>query len=256
MSAIKKTIIQVWTQKGCNNNLYWGLGDMIRGTISLYLLSKKYNCDFDVCIINHPISQYLTYKSKYDDLLINKSIEFIREPEIYIKDKLSIKNSENLICLLTNLYCHENLDDFIIDKMKKILSPINEINNSVNSIINNFKIKKIIYMRIGDDYININKDFNTNKYVAYLKNNECDLFLTDSNILKNHARTIVNTLDLKVGHVGLEKDSEILKNTLIEFLIVCRASEIHTFTNYGWVSGFVHWASKIYKINLVIIKQI
>lgn len=254
MSAIKKTITQVWTQKVCDNNNYWGLGDMIRGTISLYLLSKKYNCDFDVCIMNHPISQYLTYKSKYDDLLKDKNIEFREDPEEYIKDKLSVNNSENLIFLMTNKYCFENLDDFIIDKMKKVLTPIDEINNSVDSIIKNFKIKKIIHMRVGDEYINNN--FNTDKYVSFLKNNKCDLFLTDSNILKNHAKTIVNTLDFKVGHAGYEKDSEILKNTLIEFFIVSRASEIHTFTKYHWISGFVNWTSQIYKIKLVIIKQI
>ncbi len=37
-----KKIIIVWTQKCVNlKKSYWGLGDLIRGTLKLYQLSKK-----------------------------------------------------------------------------------------------------------------------------------------------------------------------------------------------------------------------
>ena len=46
-----KTIIQVWTHKVCNltttdDYAFWGIGDMIRGTIKLYQLCKRLNYKF------------------------------------------------------------------------------------------------------------------------------------------------------------------------------------------------------------------
>ena len=60
-----KTIIQVFTQKIVKDRNfkdtsgYWGLGDLIRGTIHLYQLSKKLNFKLIVDYQLHPISNFL-----------------------------------------------------------------------------------------------------------------------------------------------------------------------------------------------------
>ena len=108
-----KTVIQVWTQNCSNlrrNNYdnYWGIGDLIRGTIKLYQLSKKMNFRLIVNIKHHPISNFLkqTY-IEYEDLITQNinNILFItpNNVENYINN-----SSDNIIYFLTNDLCDEN----------------------------------------------------------------------------------------------------------------------------------------------------
>ena len=80
-----KTIIQVWTHK-CTNHIqdningFWGLGDMIRGTIKLYQLCKKYNYNYIVDIRLHSISNFLNQmENPYSQLILDNAdnIEFV-----------------------------------------------------------------------------------------------------------------------------------------------------------------------------------
>ena len=59
-----KTIVQVWTHHCYNmpqtsDSNYWGLGDVLRGTIQLYILSKKMGFKLYVDTSLHPVSKYL-----------------------------------------------------------------------------------------------------------------------------------------------------------------------------------------------------
>ena len=58
---VVKYVVQTLILKACNRpeNDFWGLGDIIRGTIQLYQLSKKYNFELIVDKQHHPISNYL-----------------------------------------------------------------------------------------------------------------------------------------------------------------------------------------------------
>jgi hypothetical protein len=254
VQKIKKKIIQVWTQDVINLNKtkynnYWGLGDLIRGTIKLYQLSKTYNYEFDISISKHPISKNLVYKSKFDNVLNNTDIKFI---EINSVESYIEAQSDNLIYLLTNDLCDEsNIDDDIINILKKLFIPNIDIQDEINTYLTRYNIKKIIHMRLGDRYIE-NNNLNVDIYINYLKNNQFDLLLTDSNILKQEAKkNNLPVIDFEIGHIGYNNDENILRNTLIEFLLLTKAEEIHTYSNYSWISGFVYWVTKIYKNKLV-----
>ena len=55
-----KKIILVWKQKYKNLPLdFWGLGDMIKGTIEVYNYCKYNNIELVVDTADHPISQFL-----------------------------------------------------------------------------------------------------------------------------------------------------------------------------------------------------
>lgn len=255
-----KTLIQVWTQNVINLNRtkednFWGLGDLLRGTIKMYQISKKYNYDFDICINKHPISKHLVYESKYDNILLNIDIMFIKpyEVESYIESQ-----TDNLIYLLTNDFCDENqIDDFIINKIKNIFRPNYNIQTDVDKYIKQYNPKRIIHMRIGDNFIKNENNIDLTTYINYLKRNKFDLLMTDSNILKQEAKKYdLPVIDFEVGHIGYNNDELMVKNTLIEFLILTKAEEIYTYSNYHWISGFVYWASKIYNIKLTKIKDL
>jgi len=75
-----KKIILFWQQEFANlpqtnKDNFWGLGDLIRGTIATYQLSKKYNFELIIDIHNHPISNFLDFKkTEYSDY--NKNLIF------------------------------------------------------------------------------------------------------------------------------------------------------------------------------------
>jgi hypothetical protein len=102
---MSKTVIQVFTHKVCNlittnKANFWGLGDIIRGTVKLYHLSKKMGFHLIVDIQLHPISKFLKVQPhKYSDFIKQNEdhIEFIGSAESYI-----VSSNREILYFLTN----------------------------------------------------------------------------------------------------------------------------------------------------------
>ena len=264
---MNKTIILVWTQN-CkpNNNEYWGLGDLIRGSIKLFQLSKKMGFKLIINYKLHPISIYLKQQeSEYDELIINNkdNIEFIYPGHV---EKYITNSKNNILYFLTNDSCDENNITYECKEfIKKLLSPTDEILNSLNEYI--FLDYNIIHMRCGDDKIK-NKNIIDNEFIYNIKNkilnnlhNENNILVCDSSFVKDELQNSnllqnknISMINLDIGHIGFEKNNEKIKNTLIEFFIITKSKKIKTYSIYPWISGFVYWISKIYDIPLQKIK--
>jgi hypothetical protein len=54
-----------------------------------------------------------------------------------------------------------------------------------------------------------------------------------------------------ICHLGFSKDVNSIQHTLFEFLLISKASKIKTYSSYGWISGFTHIISFIYKIPII-----
>lgn len=265
-----KIVVLVWTQKCCNckgvgfNSWgvgYWGLGDLIRGTIKLYQLSKIMGFKLIVNIDLHPISLFLKKRySEYDKMVLeNKNkINFILPGQVenYINN-----TKDEIIFLLTNDFCNiNNIDLDCKNFIKDILTP----NNELNYLLSEQKISEydIIHLRLGDDNI-IDDKIDQNKNIK-LKNilinnidNKNSILMCDSKYFKKKLKEdvvfndIIKIFDLDICHVGYETDSEKLKNTMFEFFIISKSNLIKTYSVYSWTSGFVQWISIIYDIPLI-----
>ena len=262
----KKTVILVWT-RDCKNCIrterdnYWGFGDLIRGAIKLFQLSKTMGFNLIVHFDLHPISLFLEKRtSEYDPIIMqNKdNIEFVFPGCV----ETHIQNSQDsVVYFLTNDFCDEtNITDECKDFMKTILSPNAELLN----LLNNYNATEytVLHMRFGDNVI-INKNAIDNALIrsvesrithnldVYAKN----LFVCDSYFMKTELKHYltennIHSIDLDVGHIGYEQDREKIKNTLLEFFIIAKSNKIKTYSVYSWTSGFVVWISKIYGIPL------
>ena len=265
-NCTQKTVILVWT-RDCKNCIrterdnYWGFGDLIRGAIKLFQLSKTMGFNLIVHFDLHPISLFLEKRtSEYDPIIMqNKdNIEFVFPGCV----ETHIQNSQdNVVYFLTNDFCDEtNITDECKDFMKTVLSPNAELLN----LLNNYNATEytILHMRFGDNVI-INKNAIDNALIrsvesrithnldVYAKN----LFVCDSYFMKTElkhylAENNILSIDLDVGHIGYEQDREKIKNTLLEFFIIAKSNKIKTYSVYSWTSGFVVWISKIYGIPL------
>lgn len=258
-----KTIIQVWTHKCVNmpqndTQNFWGIGDMLRGTIFLFQLCKKHNYKFIVDIQLHNLSNYLEYEThEYTDIIKQNenNIPFVCEVENYIKN-----NDNDVLYFFTNRYVETQLDDETKSFMKKLLSPNKELKDYISYTLNNIPNNyNIIHYRLGDEeLVRNNSNNNINKYIEHFKKNveNNDLLLSDSPFFKNTIKNLefngTNTimLDIVPKHIGYS-NNESIKDTLLEFFLITKAVKIKTYSIYFWTSGFVTWISNIYDIPLI-----
>lgn len=259
-----KTVILVWTQdcyncKRTSTDNYWGLGDLIRGTIKLFQLSKRMQFNLIVNTILHPISIHLkTPSSEYDELIMNNkhNIEFVFPGNVETHITTS---QQDILYFLTNDFCDEkNITEECKDFIKTILTPNNEL---LHLLDNHYTAPyNILHMRFGDKFI-VDKDIIDDNFIESLKkqiiNNIDCIFVCDSYIVKNRLKhdgffqtNNISFIDVDGGHIGYEQNNEKIKNTLLEFFIVSKANTIKTYNVYPWISGFVFWTAKLYDIPL------
>lgn len=166
-----------------------GFADFLRGTQTLYLLSKRYNykllIDFDI----HPIFKFLKYNENFYIKNLNvdtlEVIPPINYNNIYNILKLNFE-SNNDIYILTNSF---HSDHMITDHYDQ--NQINESNNYLKEILlpNNLLSilikKRLLSMNINDNYIVIHLRFNDNCFN--------DNFILSSNH-KNKLYNVINNI--------------------------------------------------------------
>lgn len=262
-----KTFILVWTQKVKNLhsddvNNFFGLGDLLRGAISMFQLSKKYNFHFFLDVQLHPISQFLKYnKHPYSDMVLQNKDDI---PFIYpddIEDFLSNSNFDSGVSyLLTNSHLIGEITQECKKFIKNVLNPTDEFERYINDI----KVSKntpenynILHFRLGDSLLIRNENnIDFQHFINIMNNNRehDDILMSDSIRFKEHIMTNyhdVRLFHIHVAHMGYIHHVNNIKDTLFEFFVVTRAKKIKTFTVYGHISGFVHIAHLIYDIPLI-----
>jgi hypothetical protein len=262
-----KTIIQVWTQKikdvTINKEIsttYWGFGDLLRGTIKLYQLSKKLNFNFIVDIRLHPISKILKYeKHEYSDFILDHKDEVIFIDNLKLDNYLKANEDKKFLYFMTNDCINlEPFDEDCKNFLKNFLTPTQEFVEffQEKSKIIPFNNYNILHYRVGDNVglVNQNNKSGFHHLMRSVKLNieKDDILFSDSNKFKNYVNIYFKIFffKLNIGHTGFDNDEEKLKNTMFEFFVLTKAKKIKTYSVYGWTSGFVSWASQIYDIPL------
>ena len=248
---------------------YFGFGDLIRGTISLYLLSKKLNYNFYVDTHLHPISKYLEpifcpYIT-YIDENINKIPYVGGNHNVSTHNSFTnffnfVKSSQNIIAVFSNDVSANNMiiTNDCKEFCKLFLQPQPFFLTQINSFIDNLPLKNynVFQFRMGDDEVVYNKDINIdynkffNKFISKnLFNPKEDIIISDSKKLKDYAKSKgYNTTQFNPKHFGVHNDEKSTQELLLEIFMMSKAKKIKSYTVYSWTSGFTYWISKIYDI--------
>ena len=272
-----KTVIHVLTNNCCNikynpNDItsYWGIGDLLRGTIKLFQLQRYLKFQLIVDISLHPISAFIENSThNYTNLIEtnknNISYYYIDTLQPYLADTL---NNDQIVLLTTNDKTIETLP--ITDNcklfIKNMLKPKPEFQAYLTNIITNLPVKEynIFHIRLGDNYLikNNNCTINFEEFINKLISNNSleptkDIIITDNTQLKKYIKTRndLYTPNTNIKHAGIDTIPESIQDTLVELFLLQNAIKIKTFTVYAWISGFVVWISKIYDIPLISIKN-
>jgi hypothetical protein len=267
-----KTIIQIYKQEIKGNNrdhdvTMSGLGDCIRGTLTLYKLSKIYGFNLIIDFRYHPIGKYIdTQNIEYTNFIESNMDElkfffFIDGLKNYI-----LNNDNNIICVQTNAFYEEEdiYDTNVVNSlkedeqnfMKNIFKPNNKLYNIIQLKINNLPNNyNIIHFRLGDNKLIHNNNISDDELIKYenifnkyYENN--DILITDNSFFKNYMKLKynINTLDTEIGHLGNTTDINSIEGTLVDFFVQSNSNIIKTYSIYCWISGFIHWNAKIYNI--------
>ena len=296
-----KTVIHVFTNNCCNikynpndTSSYWGIGDLIRGTIKLYQYSQIMKFNYYVDISLHPISRYLINpnhpyhhlvkdnKDNIEYFYIDKLKAAFQKSPVKTQDlekpkrKYSVNDNDNVFMLTTNDRIIETLP--ITDDCKEfilsIFTPKPEFKlyfeNYVKNILNIEHNYGICHFRLGDDFLikYENKMYDIEKFLnKYITNDyisvENDILLTDNKLLKKYVldNKIMITPDTTIKHLGLDDDNTKFeedygtRDTLVDFFLVLNSKVIKAYTTYTWISGFVFWCSVLKDIPLIILDK-
>jgi len=166
----KKTVVQVITlnEKIAIEPLkhrYNGIGDIMRGCLSMYKLSKELNFKLVIDMSTHDISKYLKQVPHEYNEIVNENINKI--PFIYYYENLKyfIKNNKNdIMCLYSNsiynddntyIYTNVPITSDESEFMKKYFTPNDILNYHLNQQIllktNNYGYN-ILHFRLLDKY--------------------------------------------------------------------------------------------------------
>jgi hypothetical protein len=272
---MNKTVILVWTKTPCNikDNIdcnYWGLGDMIRGTIHMYNITKELGINFIVDTNLHSISKYLKKRNHpYEDLVLqNKdNVPFVLHDGNLNYLRMYVTNPSNykdgFLFLMTNgpFFIKEIKND-CKEFIKDILNPNEELQFAIDEKIKTIPYHEysILHYRFGDGELVRNAQV---KHIDFLDNalknrDDHSILLSDSKSFKQFMRTAsdIFMLDTTICHLGHSSvETYDLKDTLIEFFITTKAKSIKTYTVHTWISGFVRIANIIYDVPLTIIAR-
>jgi hypothetical protein len=263
-----------------------GLGDFLRGCFCFIQLAKLLNLEFDLNILNHPISKYTENFSDTNNINYN-NIFFYKECNRNlsvsdfncekIKNNLNVNFLEKTIDLLNKQNCEiyyffSNafpLLNIYSQPEKNVinlkLTPNNDMNKYIDLTLDKLNLSKktyaTIHIRCGDEYIS-NGVIKNNNFISKIKDiiNKIVvteykyLIISDSNYLKEQLKMYKNFYIMinHIEHLGGEAikstNSNGVMNTMLEYYLMSYSNAVISLSVYEHVSGFSKYCSVLNNI--------
>lgn len=256
-----------------------GLGDFIRGTITLFNYSKQYG--FNLYLDNsHEIFNLLENENIIQNNNLNETIELL-PPLSYnsIDDKLiKLFSQDKTFSIMTNAFYtkrNNNVENFgdissdCKDYIKNIFTPNKKLNDYIKNIYVNLNIDlnksySVIHLRFGDNFIR-NDMFAEDLFTMYnnkinnlIKNNTSQQFIliSDSSkiakeIKKNNPKLFYwENKKIHIGDLICDDLKNGIMDTLADFFIMSNSNKIYHYAFNG-ISGFSKMVSLLYDIEYI-----
>lgn len=269
-----KKLVSVYQMIYKDGNVY-GFGDFIRGCFFLISMCEKMGLVFDIDLSNHLLSKYTEGHSKNPNINYNNisNIQIMWSYDMsnvtdfmYNTFKTLISNEKDEVYYTSsNLYPIFEIKQSHINFVKSRIMPNAQMKKEIEETMTNLKLSNskfsVIHIRAGDKFI-----FNTNNVLEksilsdlfynlkLLLNNKSSkyLILSDCTNLKMLFKSYDNCVVQinQIAHLGEQPVliEDAVKNTMMDFYLMSRASNIYAYSTYPNFSGFSKWCSVIYNI--------
>jgi hypothetical protein len=264
-----------------------GLGDFLKGCFCFIQLAKLLNLQFDLNILNHPISKYTenfsdTNNIDYNNIFLYK--EYNRNLSVSdfnhekIKNNLNVDFLEKTIDLLNKQNCeiyyffssafpllniYSQPDKNLINLR---LTPNNDMNKYIDLTLEKLNLSKkeygTIHIRCGDEYIS-NGIIKNNNFILKIKAllnkivvpDHKYLIISDSNYLKeqlkiyNNFYIMINDIEHLGGEAIKSTNSNGVMNTMLEYYLMSYSNAVVSLSTLNHVSGFSKYCSVLNNIS-------
>lgn len=249
---------------------YYGIGDNLRGLISLLQIQKKLQPLKDVKVhvnlSNSLIGNYVSHKldDELSEIVKTKDLKyFLYANENLHDDEIMsyiLKSQDDNIHINTNNFPDvNNISDDIKDFIKNLFTFTPEFSEAFNIYLNKMGEEfDVFHYRFGDDVfhndaINVDECKRLIESLQETNTTNC-LVLSDSFNFKKELHNIYNNNQVKVflnkpNHTNNTSNEEAI-NIFIDFFLTSKAKNIYCWCIYGRLSNFVLWHSYIYDIPL------
>ena len=273
-----KKVVLVYQLQYKNGDIY-GFGDFIRGCFALLGICNKLGLEFDFDLSNHPMSKYVDGHVKTPNLhyanirkmtsLYNPTEKKWTSPELFYETfKIFAKTTKDEICYTcSNSFPVFKIQSVDIERIKSRFKPTIQMRYDLEEELSTLGLKKgefsVIHIRAGDDLL-LNRHHDTQYPTKKLFNQLCEtltpllnkdhkyLILSDSTELKNEFIPYANCVfhQKKITHLGVQDtlDDDAVKNTMMDFYLMCQSDHIYSYSGYMHGSGFSKWCAVFYNI--------
>jgi hypothetical protein len=224
----------------------WGLGDILRGLITVYYLCKEKGYNLKVDMTMHPLGLLPAENSGEKPVFFSGSYQ-------QIADKVrNLLQSEQETRFFTNgpleIYSMKpGADKELTALVNSILCPVERPSYTV------------VHVRLGDMHMNSDAIPRALFFKAlrairpYLQQDT--LLMSDSTVFKHVIKKHFPNITILEGeptHIGKGSNTDF---TMLEYEHLICSKHIYTYSVYGWVSGFAKSASYLYGIPLTVLNH-
>lgn len=254
-----------------------GFGDYLRGCYCVYQLCKYIDIEFGM-IINHPMSKYLINHQilpediSYENIYWVEGDNFSEETTIFFTRFINYINgiNQDTLYMFSHAFPIWRVQSESMNFIRKSIIPTDDMKNYVTQILTDIGMPfggySIVHIRTGDNHLLNGKrmEYTTFSKISsilkkYTNSQEKYIVLSDNNNFKLFLSQRYNRFvcyNKEITHLGENtvKTDEGVKNTLLDFFIMSRSSNIISMTPYEHGTGFSKWCATTYGIPYICLK--
>lgn len=239
-----------------------GLGDFLRGTITLFQLSRIHGFDVHVDFTGHPLSRYIKRHDVIPDRGSRVVHEFFNQDNARLEPFLTEVSADETF-VYTHCVPEEPVDDACRAFILKRLQPVSELSDYIARVRAELGLDRYctIHLRMGDSLMGqeasvppVIEEWFQDRILPQWGARV--LVLSDNVSIKEELRQRfgVRTIEAKPVHLGQTNpdlnDTSDLHDTLAEFLLMSQSERIYQYSAYSWGSGFSEMCSRLYAVPL------
>lgn len=238
-----------------------GFGDFLRGSISLYQLSKKYGFNLSLDFSSHPLGRYINSATK-DTSLSNLPIyEFFNQKNCALESFLVGQSELGKIRLTTHSVPQEAVNRECRRFVLKQIRPTREMSSYVSSVLDRLELTEFaaVHIRMGDhqfeNELDLPVDLENHFVERIIPIWSSNLLVVSDNISikktlkRRFGIKIVDVNPVHLGESALRSvSSDEVRDTFAEFLLMAKSDWIFQYSVYPWGSSFSEICARLYDI--------
>jgi hypothetical protein len=232
-----------------------GLGDNIRGLITIKQIQKIMGFELYIDLNGHPIERYLMRVSQ--KMNYNHNVGFYAYDNAphhdqmihFFKDKDSIRIETNYYPTAVDEDTKQFMREFL--KLKPEYAELFSKRVTAPYYLYHFRFGDKHICQENDTRFNVETDYYSciDKYLRVRNPNS--IIISDSLEFKHMCKYIANVYLNDPIHTRFNDNPKIqndITETICDFYLIQNATKVYSYSAYPWISNFILWTSTIYDI--------